>query len=138
MAPQTKTIALFTVVAYIISVILSAVLFGMAARARLLLVALVPCAIAIGWVKILFLRLRLQRVPGFLRGGGVALLSYLSYGVLAAVALTLYSDPTVADLRENLWYFLVVGTAMFSLPLMVVGAATGFVAEKLFHNTTQR
>lgn len=132
MEPQSKTVVLFTVVAYVVSVILSPLLFGMAARAWLLLVALVPCAIAIGWVKVLFLRPRLQAVPGFLRGGGVALLSYLSFGVLAAASLSLYSKETVSGLRENLWYFLVVGTMMFGLPLVVVGAATGFVAEKLF------
>lgn len=127
-APQTKTLALFAVVGYVVSVLLSAVLWGTAAGAWLLVVALVPCAIALGWVKILFLRPSLQTVPGFLRGGGVALLSYLSFGLLAASWLTFRTS----GLQENLWAFLIVGTMMFGLPLIAVGAATGFAAEKLF------
>lgn len=128
--PQTKTLSLFAVVGYVVSVFLSAVLWGTAAGAWLLVVALVPCAIAIGWVKILFLRPRLQTVPALLRGGGVGLLSYLSFGVLMASWLSFRSS----GLSENFWYFLVVGTVMFGLPLVVLGAATGFAADKLFGN----
>ena len=132
MTPQNKTIALFAAVAYVFAVPLSAVLWGWGADAWLLLIALVPSVIAMGWTKILFLRPRLQTVPAFLRGGCVGLLSYLSFGVLAAVGLSLRSDGMASDLREQLWYFLVVGTIMFGLPLTVVGAVTGVVAEKLF------
>ncbi len=128
MNPQNKTIALFAVVSYVVSVFLSVALWGTSAGALLLLFALVPCAIALGWVKILFLRPRLQTVPALLRGGGVGLLSYLSFGVLMAVWLSFRSY----GLRENLWYFLVAGTAMFGLPLMAVGGVTGFIAERLF------
>ncbi|HEX5715196.1 MAG TPA: hypothetical protein VF179_03490 [Thermoanaerobaculia bacterium] len=128
MSPQNKTIALFAAVGYVVSVLLSGVLWGTSPGALLLLFALVPCAIALGWVKILFLHPRLQTVPALLRGGGVGLLSYLSFGVLMAVWLS-FRD---SGLRENLWYFLVVGTVMFGLPLMAVGAVTGFIAEKLF------
>ena len=132
MSPQHKTIALFAAVAYLFAVPLSAALWGWAAGVWLLLIALAPCVIAMVWTKILFLQPRLQTVPAFLRGGGVALLSYLSFGVLAAVGLSLRSDAGVSELREQLWYFLVVGTMMFGLPLAVVGAVTGVVAEKLF------
>lgn len=132
MFPQHKTIALFAAVAYVFAVPLSAVLWGWGAGAWLLLLALVPSVIAMGWTKILFLRPRLQTVPAFLRGGGVGLLSYLSFGVLAAVGLSLQSDGMVSALQEQLWYFLIVGTVMFGLPLAVVGAVTGVVAEKLF------
>jgi hypothetical protein len=128
MNPQNKTIALFAVVGYVVSVFLSGVLWGTSSVARLLLVALVPCAIAIGWVKILFLRPSLQTVPGFLRGGGVGLLSYISFGLLTAVWLS-FRD---SGLREYLWYFLIVGTVTFGLLLALVGAATGVAAEKLF------
>lgn len=137
MSPQNKTLALFAVVAYVVSVPLSAALVGTAAKAWLLLVALVPCAIALVWVKILFLRPRLQTVPAFLRGGVLALLSYLSFGVVGAVGLSLTSNAMVAGLRETLWYFLIVGTVMFGLPLVVVGAVTGFVADKLFSNPSR-
>jgi hypothetical protein len=132
MSPQHKTIALFAAVAYVFAVPLSAVLWGWGAGVWLLLIALAPCVIAIFWTKTLFLRPRLQTVPAFLRGGGVGLLSYLSFGVLAAVGLSLRSDQIVSDLREHLWYFLVVGTVMFGLPLAIVGGITGLVAEKAF------
>ena len=128
MTPQNKTLALFAFVGYVVSVLLSGVLWGTSPGALLLLLALVPCAIALGWVKILFLRPSLRTVPAFLRGGGVGLLSYLSFGVLMASWLSFRSS----GLQENLWYFLVVGTVMFGLPLVVLGAATGFTAEKLF------
>ncbi len=129
MNPQNKTIALFAVVGYVVSVFLSGMLWGTSPGARLLLVALVPCAIAIGWVKILFLRPSLQTVPGFLRGGGVGLLSYLSFALLTATWLSFRSS----ELEENLWYFfLIVGTVTFGLLLALVGAATGAAAEKLF------
>lgn len=128
MNPQNKTLALFAVVGYVVSAFLSGVLWGTSPGALLLLLALVPCAIALGWVKILFLRPGLQTVPGFLRGGGVALLSYLSFGLLAASWLSFRSS----GLQENLWAFLIVGTVMFGLPLVAVGAVTGFAAEKLF------
>jgi hypothetical protein len=125
---QQKTIALFAVVGYVISAFLSRVLWGTSPGALLLLFALVPCAIAIVWVKILFLRPRRQTVPALLRGGAVGLLSYLSFGLLMSVWLSFRSY----GLQENLWYFLVAGTVMFGLPLTAVGAVTGFIAEKLF------
>jgi hypothetical protein len=128
MSPQNKTLALFAVVGYMVSVFLSVALWGTSAGALLLLLALVPCAIALGWVKILFLRPRLQTVPALLRGGAVGLLSYLSFGLLMSAWLSFRSY----GLRENLWYFLVAGTMMFGLPLTAVGAVTGFAAEKLF------
>jgi len=134
MTPQHKTIALFAVVAYVVSVPLSSVLFGMGAKAWLLLAALAPCAVAIGWVKILFLRPRLQNVSGLLRGGGVGLLSYLSFSILAAVYLSLYSYRPLSGLRELLWFALTAGTVMFGLPLALVGAVTGLVAEKRFRS----
>lgn len=137
MTSQSKTLALFTAVAYAVSVLLSGVLWGVGAGAWLLLAALVPCTIAVGWVKILFLRPRLKTVPGLLRGGGVGLLSYLSFGLLASAWFSFRSDSAVSDLREFLWYFLIAGTAMFGLPLTAVGAATGFVAEKLFRNSSR-
>ncbi|HWM92683.1 MAG TPA: hypothetical protein VN493_18100 [Thermoanaerobaculia bacterium] len=132
MNPQNKTIALFAVVGYVVSLFLSGVLWGMGPGAWLVLLALVPCAIALGWVKIFFLRPGLQTVPGFLRGAGVALISYLSFGILTAAYL---SYPDLSGLREDLWNVLIVGTVMFGLPLTAVGAVTGFVAEKLFGNS---
>ena len=80
------------------------------------------------WVKLFFLHPRLQGVPGFLRGGGVALLSYVSFGALMSAFLALRSD--ISDLRETLWYFLVAGTAMFGMPLLLIGAVTGLIADK--------
>ena len=65
----------------------------------------------------------------------MGLLSYLSYGLLAAIAFSLFSDATVSALRETSWYFLVVGTVIVGLPLVVVGAVTGLVAERLFGHT---
>ena len=132
MSPQNKTIALFAAVAYVFAVPLSAALWGWSAGAWLLLIALAPSVIAMVWTKILFLQPRLQTVPAFLRGGGVALLSYFSFGVLAAAGLSIRSGEIVSDLGGHLWYFLVVGTVMFGLPLAVVGAVTGLVAGKLF------
>jgi hypothetical protein len=128
MSPQNKTLALFAAVGYVVSVPLSRELWGTGVGAWILLLALVPCAIAIAWVKVLFLRPRLQTVPGFLRGGVLGLLSYLSFGLLMAGWYSFRSS----GLRETLWYFLIAGTLMFGLPLMAVGAATGFAAEKLF------
>ncbi|HWN41861.1 MAG TPA: hypothetical protein VNW71_06540 [Thermoanaerobaculia bacterium] len=129
MNPQQKTIALFAVVGYVVSVLLSRMLWGTSPGALLLLFALVPCAIALGWVKILFLHPRLQTVPALLRGGGVGLLSYISFALVTAAWLSFRSS----ELEEDLWYFfLVVGTVMFGLALTAVGAVTGFIAEKLF------
>lgn len=130
MTPQNKTLALFAVVGYVVSFLLSGALWGMGRGAWLPLLALVPCVIALAWVKLFFLHPRLQGVPGFLRGGGVALLSYVSFGVLMSAFLALRSD--ISDLRETLWYFLVAGTAMFGLPLVLIGAVTGLIADKRF------
>jgi hypothetical protein len=124
MSPQNKKLALFAVTAYVVSVPLSTALFGMSARAWLLLAALVPCAIATGWVN-------------YLRGGAVALLSYLSFGWLAQLACRLLRTRRLPGCGRLCWYFLVVGTVMFGLPLVVVGAVTGFVADKLFSNTSR-
>ena len=41
-------------------------------------------------------------------------------------------DSLASALRENLWYFLVVGTVMFGPPLVLIGAVTGLIAEKRF------
>lgn len=52
-------------VAYIVSIPFSAVLWGMEAGAWLLLAALAPCAIAAGWVKIIFFHRACGPFPPF-------------------------------------------------------------------------
>ena len=46
----------------------------------------------------------------------------------------LFQAIQAAELVEHLWYFVIVGGILFGLPLILVGAATGLVAEKLFGN----